>query len=399
MKINSINKKFVFLASVIPIVYSVLVLSNWIPLKITGILGPRKFMDLNWVLVSAQCDQKEASDIYASFNGDLCTGYIYGKPLINAINLLEINPALTNMIGIALSFLVALSLFLITYFSLANTNNSKHQKLAIITILISPGFWLLLERGNIDSLILIMIFLAAYAKMYSREKTSIILITITALFKFYTLPLIYITHHYSRSQIRWLAFVSSLLVGAYSVQTVISIPKFPATWYVSFGSPSLGLYYNLAVEHLKLPLPLVPNVVAQIVGVAIIFGFVFVLLKKITIQTYSDQESDRINLKIFNNLFLFFGSLHSICFVAGMNYDYRLSFASIALVSLINVIRIKVSSRYFIAASVLSMWLSCFNFGLQGFTFVVIQFLGDLLLYPITAYIIAALIRSKRIRL
>jgi hypothetical protein len=340
-----------------------------------------------------------ASDIYAPFNGDLCTGYIYGKPLIDVINLLKINPALTNMIGNALSVFVSLSLFFITYLSLANTNNSKNKKIAISTILISPGFWLLLERGNIDSVILIMIFLAAYAKMYSREITSITLITITALFKFYTLPLIYITHHYSRSKIRWLALVSSLLVGAYSVQTVITIPKFPATWYVSFGSPSLGLYYNLAIEHLNLPLLFVSNAVAQIVGVTITFGFVFILLNKVTFLFHSSQESDRNNFKIFNYLFLFFGSLHSICFIAGMNYDYRLSFASIALVSLINVVRIKNSSRYFIAASVLSMWLSCFNFGLQGFTFVLLQFLGDLMLYPLTAFIIAALIKSRSIKL
>lgn len=398
MKTKSINRNSAFLASLLPFFYLALILSKWLPLKVAGILGPRKYMDLNWVLVSAQCDQKKDADIYAPFNGDLCSGYIYGKPLIYVINLLNIKPTFTNMIGIVLSLVVVVSLFFIAYFSFSNTNNSKSKKFASFIILLSPGFWLLLERGNIDSVILIMVLIAAYSKMNSKEVTSIILISITALFKFYTLPLIYIIHHHSRSYIRWLALISTLFVAAYSLQTVISIPQFPSTWYVSFGSPSMGLYYNLAVEHLQLSLPSVSTVIAQMAGVIILFGLVLFILKKISIQTYSESGSDEVEIKVFKNLFIFFGSLHAICFIAGMSYDYRLSFASIALIALMNIIKSEILVRCFVTASALSMWLSCFDFGVRGLPFVLMQFIGDLLLFPLTAFVIAGLIQSNRKR-
>jgi hypothetical protein len=70
----------------------------------------------------------------------------------------------------------------------ASTVRTRGQSVLAFILVISPGPWLLFERGNFDLLIIILLSLSIPLINTKFSILSIVLIASTALMKFYTLP-------------------------------------------------------------------------------------------------------------------------------------------------------------------------------------------------------------------
>jgi hypothetical protein len=69
------------------------------------------------------------------------------------------------------------------------TVNTKTQSILAFVLVISPGPWLLFERGNFDLLIILFLVLGVFTINTRFSIFTILFFALTALMKFYTLPL------------------------------------------------------------------------------------------------------------------------------------------------------------------------------------------------------------------
>ena len=126
---------------------------NWPILKLWNIYGGGNFIDLHLVLEFSKCFKESDIDIYSPASP--CPGYIYGKPLLYIFSLFGDSYSVTKLIGFIFLFVIS--------FTLAGIFNadSWRKQLLSISVMLSPPMLLLIERGNIDSLIFLSVFCSA----------------------------------------------------------------------------------------------------------------------------------------------------------------------------------------------------------------------------------------------
>jgi hypothetical protein len=104
-------------------------------------------------------------------------------------------------------------------------------------------------------------------------------------------------------------------------------------------------------------------------------------------MNFVSSKLERTNESWAESLFLVFGPVFVICYLLGMNYDYRLIFAAISGLAFISRNLEKNISFIIKVSLLLGLWLSSFSFGIQNDTsqvtvipFIFIQFIGDIAL-------------------
>jgi hypothetical protein len=146
----------------------------------------RIFDDTYQVLNSAKCYATIGRSIYDQVT---CT-YLYGSPLLDFINLLGAHPENFYFVGKTLLFI---NLMIFTYFSVYSYNKFGTKRLVLcIIIFISPPFHYLIERGNFDTVIILLILIAAIFTFNGKFIFGSIVLGIAGVFKFYTLPVLFI---------------------------------------------------------------------------------------------------------------------------------------------------------------------------------------------------------------
>jgi hypothetical protein len=351
---------------------------SWPGLKTSGILGPIKYMDQDSVLNSARCFEKIGNDVYRiDAVTKECGGYVYSVELLRLLNFFNFPDLGTLFLGSALLWLTVLTLCSVFFL---NMNFTNLDKLTGFFAFVSPGIWLLLERGNYDEVVFILVFVASLLLSTRFQEIGMVLLLLTALIKFYTLPMFIISIFFlKRKTSRILFGVVSALAAAYSLSLIKQIAFFPSTWFISFGLDSLGLYSNLFFQEVKYQNFALPSF--AITGIGILFlGCLCFFFSKLSLFSESKDLVANPNVLIVK-MYLTMLVVFLSCFIAGMNYDYRLIYLSI-LISLAPAIFLPGKFKKILTISGCSaLALSTFSFGLIDIPRVLLQFIGDISLY------------------
>jgi hypothetical protein len=363
--------------------------SQWWPLKVQNDLGGgRGYRDLDSVLNAARCYERIGDAVYTT--AETCV-YQYGVFLLQFIqffNLDSINLVLLGGLFVLLVFLILLG---VAVFSVRTTR----QAIVAFLIVTSPGPWLLFERGNFDLLIVILVFLAAVFINSRLSILAILFITLTALMKFYTLPLllVYILIE-KRVTLRIVAAISVCFVTPIILFDISRAPSFPNPTFVAFGLPSPGLWVNFFASRYGAPIELSgPHL--YFLGYLIFFVCTYFMhfspfRKRFSFQPHLPSTDSTFS----KNVFLLFSSLYLFCFLAGMNYDYRLTFLIISLLLLNVVFPKNQPSRWFLSVQIAALWATIFFFGVIGPIHVFLAILGNICQLILAVYLLGAIYQT-----
>jgi hypothetical protein len=341
----------------------------WPVLRTWGIKGVLDFSDLNSVLGSADCYRLIGFRIYEYPIGHECA-YNYGSWLMKTIQLLNLRESHTWLIG--WFFLILVSLII----SLLVIKLSKRFDLKLIAsmIFISPPVMLLLERGNLDILIFILVLFAGYIASKDKPNLVMTILILSLLYKFYTLGLVFFHLLLLRSRTKFLVWIVILALATW--QVLLDLGRGPGLiniQWASFGSPVFGIYLG----YLGIQIPFVLSIVlgwCLLALASFIFATERTTLKNILNSCKELQFDSRGAYLIFMSLII----VQTFCYLFGMSFDYRLIFMATANVLLISQSQLsKRSSRILGMWTVLIMWLS--------FNVIPLQPLGDLLIGFMTA--------------
>ena len=364
--------------------------SDWWLLRVSGIRGGGNFIDLGDVLRWSDCFHEVGSSVY-DINDGKCGGYLYGSALLRALNFLGINASQTKFWGIGVGVVFCISL---GFLAALLDSQKVVSRIVIWMVLSSPPLWLLVERGNIDELIFLLVLISSFLLFRGFDLVAIAIIAITALFKFYTLPLLLILSITSKSKksrvaalVTFLVTVPFIAIDYFKIQS-----DFPSVWFISFGAPSIGLWINLVGENLGLSWLHIGAPAGHVLGL-IVFVASIAILRIFTMRRSEDLvflDYRETTKKESDTLFLILGSVFITCYLLGMNYDYRLIFivaSGLTLVAQTQQGSLRKKLQYLL---IIGVWLSSFSFGVQNlsyFLFALIQFVGDIMLGIFTAFL------------
>lgn len=376
-----VSKKFsttVYVGFIIFATYCVLQLQGWPMLKIWNIYGGGNFADLHLVLEWAKCYQNSPTDIYGA--NSPCPGYIYGEPLLYVFSLFGISVSGTKVIGFILMFF-----FSFTISSILPTETFKN-KICALFILMSPPVLLLIERGNIDILIFVLILTGTYIWTKNYHALALSLITFTALFKFYTIPiylLLYILEANKKTRLKILIFsVPTTLYCIWNLSIIQS--NYPGGFSRKFGAGIWTDYFEYFTgTQISQPLRL-------LIGF-LVFSLCFMLLKKISfslVENSKFQENESNHLQV---LFYVLITVHLACFAAGLNFDYRLIYliGTFFIFMLIEKnTNIGMAHSIILGLMLIAVWLS--------YPIEFLQPIGDLATELLTCYFVIYALRNIR---
>lgn len=351
--------------------FSALYLSGWKPLKMQGIGGGHDYADLSSVLNAAKCFNAIGSDVYTVT--DSC-GYQYGLFLLKIINVLHLNSLTPFLLGGLLFLLVSFILLLV---GVSSSVSRKHVVLTCL-ILLSPGPWLLFERGNFDLLIILFLAVTVLTLNTKFSFLGALLLLATALMKFYTFPLLFLYLILEKN--KWhkasIAF-ASLAIIPLMVSNIVSAPGYPNPMYVAFGLPIPGLWVNFFAWRFNadLVLGMLPQ---YIIGLLAFFCVLLYFQKSNRVSRLRSMSANlNFSSSLEKNAFLFSSSTYVACFLAGSNFDYRLIFLAVSLVLLNKAMAEAMQSRLLIVLEIAALWLTYFYFGAIGAIPVLLSITGN----------------------
>jgi hypothetical protein len=412
LKLDNKNANSIFFSCIFLSLTFLNYFSDWWVFKVSGssevkIRESSDFADLVWIKSFVACYRKVGDSIYLYDENVPChLGYFYGSTLIKFFEIVKLDSVSIAWIGLVLTILFCIGLGIIA----SNVGADKgFHKLFIMSVLFSPGIWLLLERGNLD--ILIFLLLLAGTQLFSKgnEISGILLIALAALFKFYSLPvlltLIFIT---SKRITRIVGTLVTLLVVPKVFLDITSItnPGFPSTWYISFGIESIGLYLNLALEQVNQNTFILNGLEVKLLGYITLILAVILLSKfgKIQIKNISkalEISPDFAAWSFLRNSFWIFGTTSISCYLAGMSYDYRLSFLAVTGLSLITLANNKkISMNRLLILLIIATWCSGSFFPSTSLVLSgLIQLVGDMAFFILSVFFILTFINEIKIKI
>jgi hypothetical protein len=370
------------LSLVVVIFYLLQVKYSWVGLKISGIRGPSNYIDQESVLKSARCFKEIGINVYKMNTTPIgCGGYVYSIELLRILNFLQLSNISSNVLGLLFMALTTLSLCSIFF---QTKYLGKSQNLIALFAALSPGIWLLMERGNYDELIFILTIIASFILASRFQELGMILLAITVLMKFYTLPAFLLAIFFLKRRNSKIFFgIAAIPIIFYTLFLIKQVLNFPSSWYVSFGLKSLGSYLNFFIsERISKNFQLSGTLITGI-GLCFLISSI-VVLKKFRLDPNIAMGVDFLknrNSSIYMIMLIIFIS----CFFWGMNYDYRLVY----LAALIPLTPLVFSKNRFRKVATVSgcgaLALSTFALGLRGVPVIIIQFAGDIFLYLFVA--------------
>ena len=386
--LRSLTSNRVLLAISLSLFFAWIYLSEWLPLAIQKIGGGRNYADLVSVLQAAECYKVEGDEVYSSLT---TCGYQYGLFLLEFINFFKLNTLNFKVLGF--TFFVVVVLILI---SLAvATANSKIQSVLIFVLVISPGPWLLFERGNFDLLIIVFLAMGVSAINTRFSIFTILFFALTALMKFYTLPLLLLYVLIERNRLLQKIALSSLLVlSPIVIHNIISAESHPNPMFAAFGLPAPGLWLNFFAWRFDLPIELGIASLYLVGLFVVLFGLYLFYFSPIK-EKFLAHQIGAFSLTGFrSHAFLVSAGAYVSCFLAGMNFDYRLIFLIFALL-LLNASYAELrGSRWFVGIQIASLWATYFFFGAVGPIPVLLAILGNFCQLVLALYLMGAMYRT-----
>jgi len=318
---------------------------NWPLMTFIKAQGPITYVDSHTVLFYSRCFSQIGSGVFAS--DSICPNWGYGSGVLRILSLFETSEKHTALFGHFFTFIIVITAVYLIWL----TRGSKFVQTTLFIGLISPPVWLLMERANFDAIIYLMIFSAALLIGKGNEVIPIVLILISATFKFYTLPLLLLCILLCKKIFNKVLGILALVLG--TIFTVIDLNlmnvKYIQAGNNHFGMKIIGNYLGKVGFELDI-------LSAYLLG-AIILS-VCVMLMYYLLSKYEPivLNNNLIPTKL-QSIYLFMSSAHLICFIVGLSVDYRLIFFIVSAPLLIGMFTSRI--RYFLAGSFLiSTWFS-----------------------------------------
>lgn len=334
------------------IIYLTLHISTWLPLRYWKIWGGKSFLDSWQVLNYADCFKRIGLEVYRSDFG-YCSGYIYGRYLLKFLNIIHLDVKSTFFIGISFMLFMSITLAFILNEKVFKVKNGNYILGALV--ILSPPMMLLVERGNFDIIMVVLVIVSALSFSRSHEKLAIILIFLSALIKFYTLPILFSYLLLSKkASTRFLSFFVCIF-GAYLIVKDINFinrnGQFPSGVGAMFG---LNIWPNYVGSEIPYRLSSsIGMVISLTIFLAcILLSFFLVKLRNFRLDLHFESFS------AFDFIFISSSIVFVSVFVSGMNFDYRLIWF---------ILSCTLSFRYLIVAShgfiltfvlLIALWLS-----------------------------------------
>ena len=313
-----------------------------------------------------------------------CRNFNYGYFSVTSFGLLRIISANTVFWGVLQT--------LVFGFVLARTYLYKIEKTKLvlsILALFSPGIFLLEASGNMDMEIVIFLLLAGICSQNGKDKIALTLICITALFKFYTAPILLIVTFFSKKRSSRIYGVMLLFVTGSTIlyqMIQMPIPPFPIGAQNKFGAMIIANYSRKAGIEMN-------QTQGQVLGIVL-------LIAVLGAMYFFHRTSEQIQKEKLENVthqdeflllnFLVMATTSVVCYTYTMNVDYRLVFVALAGVSLlqVNQVNVKYFTSLFPYIWLTSLWLS-FPFAyLSKYIGFDLQPIGDIALIGTISYFI-----------
>ncbi len=315
---NTKFSKMALYSFLVILFFSLQQLSGWLLITFSGIRGLPYFIDLGSVLKSSDCANQFGWGIYDPEIAQGCS-YIYGSSLIRIFHIFQISQSATYIAGWAL--LVAFSIFIGTTFYSFELKKTRHWILGVVVIF-SPPTMLLVERANIDILIVLLLAFCALALAKNQTFLSYVVLFISSIIKFYTAPVfLWLALVGKTLQKRIVAILFLLFSLIVILQDLSKINGgFPRESWASFGNPIFGMYGNQIGYNFSFRIQAAIGLLVLVIITLIIY-FVSKRFSMDWPEVDLEVEGSYIKslAKIFALVFLF-------CYFASSNYDYRLVF-------------------------------------------------------------------------
>lgn len=305
--------------------YAVQLFSNWPLIDFSGFRGSSRYIDLESILTSASCFKENDLGVYSNISNTRCAGYLYGRELIYLLQNIIWGPNVTFIIGTAV---VLAGMATLSWFALKDEFPLTLTALVIFT----PGISLLYERGNFDLVVFLMVILSALLFNKQYFLTSYFVILLASMFKFYTLPLIFVIVAFMKKENRtkWFLFIITIFVTVHLAVQINALPKLPSTWFISFGAGVFGEYLNLVNQTIS------NNDQIQLTGTSLV-GLTLVVISQAVFLKFSSRFLDVSRIKNIStgknvhSIGIFSFIVFLSCYLTGISYDYRIIFYSIAI--------------------------------------------------------------------
>jgi hypothetical protein len=363
------------LASITVIIFYYLQsITSWLGLSLSEVRGHSKYIDQASILNSAKCFKLYGIDVYEIESVPKgCGGFQHSTELLRFLNITNLSDLGTEKLGNFFMWLTVLTLcsifFLIKRFG-------KSENLIALIALVSPGIWLLLERGNYDEVIFCLVAIGGFFVTSRYQFLGMFLITITVLINFYTLPAFLIAALYLRNRtLRRICLVSSVPLSLYSMFLISRVEALPSNWRISFGLESIGLYLELAIDYFINSKVTFSTFIVMIPGLlllAVIYRFMTRI--EITASLYTIDGKRNQTSTLYTIILMVFLS----CYFSGMSFDYRLIFLATLLGLSPLVFRENRFKAVMVVSGLFSLYFSTFSYGLRGIPAAGIQVLGDI---------------------
>ena len=372
----------VFLVLAFGLIYVLNASSDWPIVHVSGIRIV-EYVDLAAIIQSGNlCSGKlvawEILNLLKPLS-ETCGEFLYGRPLLALLALSSIPIAWSTPLAIFIGLTTAV--FIAVFIGVVRTNRGSFTVATVAVF--SPGIFLLFERANFDLFILMGIFASACMFMTGRFFTGLFIIGVTALLKFYTVPLLLLsTILFGKSKGQTATGLAiAVPISIYALWDFSQLTALPGSGYAQFGSTVFQHYFS----HIGL---VVPSFLT--VG----FGFAVPLMVAFWVFRFTVKKGSSLILGSWLTFpdisksvpCISVSVVFSSCYFAGLNYDYRLVFLAIAGVALAQVATGPKVNLYLLNTSLLvALWGSAafgngLDFGSDQLRFLVVgifQFAGD----------------------
>jgi hypothetical protein len=343
-------------------------LSSWWPLRLQNVGGGHSYEDLKFVLQYVECN---FGNNEVSLKDCPVVSYQYGMVLLKIFKYIHITQIPLAIIGA----LIIISLLLAFYYLIIAI---QPRAFLIFIYITSPALWLLFERGNIDSLIFILLFFATLTLSTKLEALGVLLIALSALIKFYTLPILLVLPFILKNKI---TKMFSVVVFAALVPIVLTnirnIETFPFPMFTAFGSPAPGLWLNFFSWRFNLGFKL-SDFESHVLGLSIFIISTLLLLSSKTLQNKIDLKTVAISNDRISRLSIIFTTTYLVTYLAGMNFDYRLIYLIASLILYSKVNSELFTNKLFQIFAITSLWMTYFFFGFAGAIPVILMIIGNI---------------------
>lgn len=307
-------------------------LSDWVLISFNG-LRAQGYLDWVFVLhLPYFCTTEKSSDWSALFGeglGDECPAAIYGYPLLlitKSLSGIFYLPSILEPSAIFLGILFSLVFALL----LKDSVSGSKRKIVIVSLAVfSPPLILLFERANYDLVMALILIFAGWAFVKNRFVIAIVLVFISAVTKFYTLPLLWILAIWVPSlRLRLFALSAAGLASYFVLRDLSSIEGIPVTGAYQFGVTVSEHYIKLA--------GFLPAPDWVVLGFGVLIPIVVLIFLMIQRQGFPSMFPNVNTQGGSSGVGLVLARFSSVvflsCYFTGLSFDYRLVFLIMAAV-------------------------------------------------------------------